>query len=229
MKVNRLALLAGAAATALVLSGCTPTGDVAIKVGKTSYTDHDLDLLTSFECSIAQDPNAGVPPLSRATARAFMATVLVAISVDHSISVKAKALPTSSDAASTMTQLDPYIDKAETGKNRARLRSLIESSVLGQLAVSAVVQQALGSSLSQMDQTQAQQVLSDGVKTIRANEAKSLKIKVEPSLGLSANGLESGTNDPSLSTAISSFAKSSVASQPEQAWLDALPANQKCS
>lgn len=229
MWVNRLALLAGAAATAIALTGCTPTGDTAIKVGRTSYTGSDVDLLTKFECTIATDPAAGAAPLSRQAARGFMASVLVASAIDHEISVKAKVQPTSGDVASTMAQLDPYIDKAAKGKDRTRLRELVETSVLGQVAVGTIVQQTLAQQLSQMDQTQAQQVVSDGIKQIRASEAKKAKIEVDPVFGLSADGLEPGGSDPSLSTALSSFAKSAASQQPDQAWLDKLPANQKCS
>jgi hypothetical protein len=229
VKVTRLALLAGSVATAVVLTGCTPTGHTAIKVGSTTYSDSDVDLLTGFECSIARDPAAGVSPLSRQAARAFMATVLVSSAIDHQISVKAKAKPTSADAASTMAQLDPYIDKAAKGADRTRLRSLVESSVLGQLAVGAVVQQALGQQLTQLDQTQAQQVVSDGIKQLRADQAKKTKVQVDPVYGLSANGLEPAKQDPSLSLALSSFARSASSAQPDQSWLDALPASQKCS
>lgn len=229
MKVNRLALLVGATASAIVLTGCAPTGDTAIKVGGTTYTDKDVNLLTSFECSIARDPAAQVTPLSREAARAFMASVLVQAALDKRISDKAHVNPTSGDVAPTMKQLDPYIDKAAQGKDRARLRDLIESSVIGQLAVGSLVQNQLGQSLGQLDQSQAAQVVSDGIKQVRANEAKSTKITVDPVFGLSSNGLSPDASDPSLSTALSTFAKAAAAQQPEQSWLDALPAKQKCS
>ncbi|MFL6059976.1 MAG: hypothetical protein ACJ72E_02000 [Marmoricola sp.] len=229
MLVNRLALLAGAAATSIVLTGCAPTGDTAIKVGATTYTDKDVSLLTSFECSIAKDPSAQVTPLSREAARTFMATVLVQAAIDERISSKSHVKPTEADVASTMTQLDPYITKAASGKDRDRLRSLIESSVLGQLAVGALVQTELGQSLSSMDQSQASQVVADGMKQVRANEAKSTKITIDPVFGLSSNGLSADGADPSLSTALSTFSKAAASTQPDQSWLDALPAKQKCS
>jgi hypothetical protein len=233
VKANRLVRLAAAGASAVALTSalaaCAPTGDVALKVGKVEYTTADVDLLTKFECTIAKDPSAGAGVLSRQSARAFMATVLVGSALDNQIGAKFKVKATAADAASTMEQLDPFIDKAAKGEDRKRLREIIENSIIGQVAVSTIVQQTLGASLGQMDQDQGQQAIQQGVAALRADSVKDIDIDVDPVFGLSDDGLEPAKADPSLSLALSSFAKSATATEVDQAWLDKLPANQRCS
>jgi hypothetical protein len=217
-----------AAVAALTLSACAPTGDVAIEVGKTRYTSSDIDLLTTFQCTIAGDPAAGVTSLSRQSARAFMATVLVSSALDQRIADRAGVKPNESELASTMSQLQPYIEKAAKGDDRKRLTELVEQSILGQFAVGTVVQQTLGDQLGSIDQQQAQQMVQAGIEALRKDEAAKADTEIDPSLGLSADGLTAAGSDPSLSKAVSSFAKASTEAQPDQAWLDALPARQQC-
>ncbi|RNL61248.1 hypothetical protein EFK50_17940 [Nocardioides marmoriginsengisoli] len=229
MKANRLVLLAAATASAIALTGCTPAGDVAVEVGKVKYSTSDVDLLTTFQCEIASDPNAGAGALSRQSARAFMASILVASALDGQIGEKYKVKAGPADAASSMEQLNSFIDKAATGDDRKRLRTIVEDSIIGQVAVSTVVQQAIGQSLQQMSQEQAQQAIQEGITKLRLDAAKSADIEVDPVYGLSADGLEPAKTDPSLSRALSDFAKESMKAPVDQAWLEKLPANQRCS
>jgi hypothetical protein len=226
---NRLVLLLAASASAFALTGCAPTGDVALKVGDVTYSNSDVNLLTSFECAVAKDPTNGITPLSRQAARAYMATLLVSTAIDHRIGEDSNVKPTAADVASTLQSADAFIDKAAQGKDRDRLRSLLENVFIGQTAVGTIVQRTLGQQLSQLPQDQQQQVILQGIKQLRTNAAAKVKIKVDPALGLSPDGLEPATADPSLSRALSSFAKSATTAQPEQTWLDSLPAVQRCN
>lgn len=228
MLATRL-VLGAAAASAIVLTGCAPTGDVAIEVGGTSFSTTDVDLLTKFQCSIASDENVGAPPISRATARSFMATVLVSTVLDKKIGADSGVTLGPAEAAATMTSLDPYIEKVTRGEDRERLRKIVEDSVIGQLAVSSVVQTALGEALSQLPQEQAAAAVAEGTQRLRIEAAQDLDIEIDPAFGLSENGLETGKSDASLSRALSDFARAGASDSAEKAWLDDLPASQRCS
>lgn len=226
MKTNRLVLLVAAGTTAFALTGCAPTGDVAIKVGSVSYSDNDVDLLTKFFCTSAK-PENGAPVLSRQAARAVMSTYLVSSAIDNHIADKAKVKPTKADVAESVTSSEPIIEQVAQGKDRDRLRSLLENLIIGETAVSTIVQQALGQALTQVPAEQQQQVVSDGMTQLRTDAAKTLDIEADPALGLAANGLAPA--DTSLSVPLSSFAKAAAAAQPDQTFLDGLPAGQRCN
>jgi len=230
VKANRLVLgVASAAASILALSGCAPTGDVAVKVGDETFATSDVDLLTDFQCgylaSLIADPAmAGqVAAVSRQRARSDMASVLVASALDAVIADKAGIDVDPARLREPMTQLEEAITKTATGEDRERLRQLVSESIENGFAVNDVA--ARLAQESGVEATQEQ--LAQAMFALRTGAAKEAKVEIDPVFGLSADGLNPG-DDPSLSLTLSDFSQQAAASPPDAALVDKLPANQRC-
>lgn len=230
MKASRLVLGSAAAASVLLLSACSPTGDVAVKVGDTTFASSDIDLLTDFQCgylaSLLEDPAmAGqVAVVPRDRARADMARILVASALDGRIAERFGAEVDQARLRDPMAQLEPTIEKTATGADRERLRELVVDSIGNGFAVNDVV----ASQVTQQFGDQAtQEMVGQATFGLRAEEAAAAGVEVDPVFGLSEDGLGSG-DDPSLSLTVSDFATKAAAAVPDAALVDALPASQRC-
>lgn len=229
MKVHQLVLGAAATASVLLLTGCSPAGDVAVKVGDETYTTSDVDLLTDFQCSyladlIADPANAGqiaAVPLQRA--RSDMASILVASALDRLLAERANVEVDPARLREPLAQLVPSIEKVATGADRDRLRVLVTESIEYSIAVSEIA-----SRLAQESGVEAsQEQLSQAVFALRTGEATRAEVEVDPVFGLSKDGLNPGA-DPSLSRPLSDFSTKATANPPDQELVNALPANQRC-
>lgn len=230
MKANRLVLgAATAAASILALTGCAPTGDVAVKVGEESFATADVDLLTDFQCtylaSLTADPAmAGqVAAVSRQRARSDMASVLVASALDE---VVAKEFDVDVDPArlrEPMGQLAEAIEGSAAGEDRDRLRELVSESIENSLAVNEIAARLAQESGIEASQEQ----LAQAVFALRTGAAQDTEIEIDPVFGLSGDGLNPG-DDPSLSVTLSEFSQKATASPPDPELVDGLPANQRC-
>ncbi len=230
MKASRLVLGSAAAASVLLLSACSPTGDVAVKVGDETFATSDVDLLTDFQCgylaSLLEDPamagQVAAVPLQRA--RTDMASILVASALDGLIAERFGVEVDEARLREPMGQLEPTIEKTATGEDRERLRELVADSIANGFAVNDVVAaqiaQEIGSQATQEQVVQATFLL-------RTDEASTAGVDVDPVFGLSADGLSPG-DDPSLSLTVSDFATKVAASPPDAELVDALPAAQRC-
>lgn len=230
MKANRLVLgVAVAAASTLALSACSPTGDVAVKVGEEKFTTSDVDLLTDFQCgylaSLLDDPAMGgqVAAVSRQRARSDMASVLVASALDAYVAEKAGIDVDPARLREPMAQLQPTIEKVATGEDRERLLELVTESIRGGFATNEVAGR-----LAQESGVEAtQEQLAQAMFALRTGAANETDVEVDPVFGLAKDGLNPG-DDPSLSLTVSDFAKQAAASPPDAALVDKLPANQRC-
>jgi hypothetical protein len=225
VKANRLVLLAVAGVSTLALSGCAQSGNVAARVGDTTVTMSDVDLLTDQQCDdldrAAKDPaQAGqTQAVPKATLRAFILNALVDAEVNRQAAASEHLTYDKAALSSAMQRYESSIVKAPAG-DRDRYRDLLERVLRGRLQAYDRVRDQLG---SQSDNTAVDQAITDFETDMR----KTVDVKVNPQLGADADGV-AGAVDPSLSRAVSSFAKQSTSAQPDAAWVGKLPDAQRC-
>src|SRR3954451_2098571 len=110
-----------------------------------------------------------------------------------------------------MDSLAPVIKKLAKGADRTLLTTLISEYLDAQLAIQAAIVAQIGeTTLQQLGQEQANQVLTEALGAAQATAAKAADIDVDPVYGLSDDGLQVA-GDPSLSVKVSKFAKDSTA------------------
>jgi hypothetical protein len=231
VKANRLVLLAVGGASMLALSGCARSGDVAARVGDTTVPTSDVDLLTDVQCKsldkAAKDPSqAGqVQPVARATLRTIMVNALVDAEVNRQLASSEHLSYDKTQLASAVKQYESTVGNAPEA-DRVRYRDLIETILRGQLqAISQIEDQFTG---QQPSNDQVRKAIADFEAKMRAK----VDLDVNPQYGPDKDGV-AGSVDPSLSLAVSSFAKHSrdalsATSQPDATWVSDLPADQRC-
>jgi hypothetical protein len=231
VKANRVVVLAAAGISALVLTGCSPSmgGDVAANVDGQTITNSDVKFLARLQCTAindaAKDPaQAGsVQSVSRKQIRADMLNALVQAQLNGEL---AKEQDVSYDRATyrqVMDQFEQAVQKAPK-QDRARFRELVGSLYQGQLEVYAIAARELG---AQGVDKPTQQQVEALVSKLQDDYRAKAKVSIDPVYGAGKSGL-AGSADTSLSQPLSAFAKSSVASPEDPAWVAKLPANEKC-
>jgi len=228
VKANRLVLLAAGTAM-LVLTGCTPTGNVAARVGDTTVPTSEVDFLTRMQCisldKTAADPSQAGSAQMAATAsiRAGMVNTLVQSELNHQLAARDHLSYDTGTLRNVMQQFESVVTQVPA-KDRDRFRDVVEGIYRGQLQVYTLAQ-AQFANQGITDPTQDQ--VDQAVAAIQAKFRKSVDVEVNPEYGADEAGV-AGAADPSLSRAVSSFAKASRSSQPDATWVSKLPADQKC-
>ncbi|MFL6157655.1 MAG: hypothetical protein ACJ72D_16290 [Marmoricola sp.] len=230
MKAPRPVLLA-AGVVMLLATGCSNvghvhTGDVAATVGDHTVTKSDVDLLAGYQCDLidaaAKDPSQQAQVIPLAKVRAYIATALINNALDLQIARKAKVTVSPSLYRSDLTQA-LAASKQIPAKDRDRFNALALESIRSGYAIQILAGRKLAPTVgAQPSQDQVVQAVSE----LRNAYRKTVKVDVDPVYGISDDG--STVIDPSISRAVSSYAKSSVIAQPGQAFLTALAPNQKC-
>ena len=110
------------------------------------------------------------------------------------------------------------------GRDRDRFRDMVEDVYRGQLQVYSLAQQQL---LAEGKDNPNQTDVDQAISAIEEKYRKTVPVDVNPQYGPDADGV-AGKADPSLSLAVSSFAKASRSSQPQSSWIAKLPDNQRC-
>ncbi len=229
MKANRLVLLAVAGTSLLALSGCAQSGTSAAQVGADTVSTSDVSFLTRMQCEAldraAKDPAQAsqVQVLPTRLVQADMVNALVQADLNHQLALK---LGTAYDRAtyrSVMDQFEPVVLKAPAA-DQARFRDLVGSFYRGQLQVYAIATRVL---TAQGVAQPTQQQLQAAVGALQDAYRTRTTVKIDPVYGADKKGA-AGAIDPSLSVAVSSFAKQSSATNPPASYLASLPANQKC-
>jgi hypothetical protein len=214
VKANRLVLLAVTGTSVLALTGCTPSGNVAAKVGDDKVTTSDVDFLTRMQCDTldraAKDPSqAGTSQMvAISQVRTGMVNTLVQAELNRQLAARDHLDYDKSTLRTVMDQFESVVSKAPA-KDRDRFRDQVQDVYRGQLQVYTLAQSQLeGQGVAAPTQDQVDQAVTAIQDDFRKGVA--------------------GSVDPSLSHAVSSFAKSSVSAQPDQTWVTKLPADQRC-
>jgi hypothetical protein len=225
---NRLVLLAVAGTSLLALTGCTQSPSVAARVDGATVSTSDVDFLTRMQCDTldkaAENPTQGstqVVPVSQI--RTGMVNTLIQAELNRQLAASRDLTYDKSTLRSVMDQFEAVLELVPA-KDRDRFRDLVESVYRGQLQVYTLAESDLA------DQGVAKPTQDDvdkAVAKIQDDYRKKVDVEVNPQFGADASGV-AGSVDPSLSLAVSSFAKQSRSGQPDSTWVSALPADQRC-
>jgi SurA N-terminal domain len=229
VKANRLVLLAVAGTSVLALTGCTQTGNVAAKVGDTTVPTSEVDFLARMQCTsldkAAKDPaQAGsVQVVSTSQIRTSMVNTLIQTELNRQL---AEEQDLGYDKTTLRNAMQQFASVLQTvpAKDRDRFHDLVESIYRGQLEVYSLAQSKLA---AQGVTSPSQQQVDEAISKIQDDYRKTVDIDVNPAYGADADGV-AGSQDPSLSTAVSSFAKQSRKTQPDPSWVSKLPADERC-
>ena len=103
-------------------------------------------------------------------------------------------------------------------------RDLVGSFYRGQLQVYALATAKLAAGgLAEP----TQEIVDEAVNALQADFRKTADVTVNPVYGADDSGV-AGTTDPSLSKAVSDYAKDAVSDTPSGPFVDALPAGARC-
>jgi len=229
VKANRLVVLAVAGTSVLALTGCSPSGNVAAKVGDDTVTTSEVDFLTRMQCDTldkaAKDPSSqgSTQMVPIAQVRTGMVNTLIQNALNAQLAARDHLAYDKSTLRSVMGQFESVVAQVPA-KDRSRFRSLVEDVYRGQLQVYTLAQSRLQSAGVA---NPTQEVVDQAVASIQGDFRKRVHIEINPSYGADHSGV-AGATDPSLSLAVSSYAKKSVAAQPDATWVGGLPADQRC-
>lgn len=225
----RLVLLAVAGTSVLALTGCAPTGDVAIKVGSVSYTHDDVDKLVGFQCAASQanggNPDAPQTKVSRAQVRSEWASRLYDAAVYARIGANADVEPDLAKIKTDLAGLPAAVDATVPKADRARVVELItETYETASMFEAAFLKIHGQDALTTMDQ----QALTTAAQELKATVTGDDDIDLDPVYGLTKDGSGANANDASMSLPVSAFAKAAAAKESAAEWIAGLPKNQVC-
>lgn len=230
MKANRLVLLAVAGVTMLSLTGCSAqSGNRAAEVGGEVVARSDVDLMVRVQCDsldkAAESPGqAGqVQTTSLRQVRADMLNVLVQSEIDKQLAAEEKADYDKATFQQAMSQLETIVEQAAK-KDRERFRELVGGFYKGQLQVlDLATKKLVGEGVAKPSQDEIQ----NAVAGIEADFRKSIEIEINPVYGANEDDV-AGKVDPSLSRAVSQYAKQASSESPPASWVSGLPERQRC-
>lgn len=226
MKANRLVLLAVAGATTLSLTGCSQTGNTAAEVDGDVVTTSDVDLLTRVQCGIIGDAAEAqpgqVPTTPRRVIRTQMLNVLIQTELDDQLGAQEDVNYDGEIYRQAMDQFAADIAKAPA-EDRERFRELVSDSYKATLKVVELARRQL---VAQGTTEPTNEQVQGAMQAIQAEFRKSADIEIDPVYG--AKDGVAGAEDPSLSVAVSSFAKKSSEREPAASWVSGLPTRQRC-
>jgi hypothetical protein len=227
VKAPRPVLLAVVAVAALTMSGCAHSSDVAAKVGGTTVTKADVDLLSTYQCNLinsaAKDPSQQVSPVTMDKVRTYIATALINNALDDQLIKKVGVKVSPSLYKDDLTSAEASA-KAVPAKDRDRFDALALDSIKAGYGIQVLA----NSELEQQGTTQpTEDQITAAVTALRNSFRKGVKIDVNPIYGLGADGATTVV-DPSASKAVTSFAKDAVAASPSAAFLTSLAPGQTC-
>jgi len=230
VKANRLILLAAAGTSVLALTGCAPSGNVAARVGDESVPTSDVDFLARMQCATldksAEDPTQaqqGVQAVATSQVRVSMVNLLVQAELNRQLAARDHLSYDKTTLRNAMVQFESVV-KLAPAKDRTHFRDLIEDVYRGQLEVYELAQQQLA---SQGVSNPSQDDVDQAIAKVQDDYRKTIDVEVNPQYGADDSGV-AGSVDPSLSVAVSSFAKESQSKQPDSSWITKLPSNQRC-
>jgi peptidyl-prolyl cis-trans isomerase SurA len=228
VKANRLVLLAVAGTSVLALTGCTQSPTVAARVGDETVSTSDVDFLTRMQCDTldraAADPQqaqaGNVQTVPKAQVRTGMVNTLVQTAINRQLAAKQHLGYDRTTLREVMDQFEQVVQTVPA-KDRDRFRTMVEDVYRGQLQVYTLAQDELAK-LANTQPTQAE--VDNAVTAIQERYRKTIDVEVNPVYGAGA----SGVSDPSLSVAVSPFAKQAGSARPDATWVTSLPPNQRC-
>lgn len=213
---------------ALLLGGCgsAPPPGTAAEISGTKISRSDVNELAEAQCAgIVQAAKSGQSQTQQAPRKQLVQQALsLLMDIEFSLQYgkSEDVTPRPEQAAATYSQVDPLI-KALPKKYQAFMSDVFHRWADGRDILTQVGEQASG---QQANASNADQLVNAGYQK-REPWLKTRDVRTDPRYGPAGIGWPGGT-DPSVSKAVSSFAKSANKATPDAAWVSALPASQKC-
>jgi hypothetical protein len=210
-----------------MLGGCgtLPSGAAAVVDG-TTITRDDVTTLAEAQCAGIQQAAKTGQSQSQVTPRKQLIRQALSLLMDIELSLKyAKSVdisPRPRQVAATYSQIGPLI-KSLPEKYRDYTADVFHRWAEGRDVLTQIGVRATG----QEDTPANAQTLINAGYEQREPWLKKIKIDTDPRYGPTGVGWPGGA-DASVSKAVSKYATDSDKDQPGQAFVSALPANQKC-
>ncbi len=225
---RRSSLVALAAVGALALGGCgtLPPGAASVVDG-TTITNSDVNKLADAQCAgITKAVAKSDQGQAQAAARKQVVQQGLSLLMDIELSLQyAKSQgvsPRAAQVAATYAQLAPLI-KTLPSKYDDFMTDTFHRWAEARDVLTQIGQAATG---KEDTAANADALLNAGYQK-RDPWLKTVDIETDPRYGPSDIGWPGGS-DPSVSKAVSAFAKAADKQEPDPAFVSALPANQKC-
>ncbi len=210
----------------LVLGGCgsVPPGAAAVVDG-TRISRSDVTELAEAQCagirqSSESQAQTQATPRKQLVQQALTLLMDIELSLQYGKSVD--VTPRAQQSAASYSQVAPLI-KTLPEKYQPFMEETFHRWAEARDVLLQVGEQVTG---QQQDAQNGDQLLNAGYQK-REPWLKKVDIETDPRFGPGSVGWPGGS-DPSVSKAVSSFAKSADKSQPDAAWVSALPDSQKC-
>jgi hypothetical protein len=212
--------------SALLLSGCgnVPPGTASVIDG-TKISRSDVTELAEAQCagiSAAAKEQGQAPAAPRKQLLQQSLTLLMDIELSLQYGKAEGISPRPKEVAATYTQVEAPI-KSLPKKYHDFMEGVFHRWAAGRDVMTQVGVQETG---EQPSASNADALLQAGYQK-REPWLKKADIVTDPRYGLSDIS-DSGGSDPSVSKAVSSFAKDANEAQPPAAWVSELPSSQKC-
>ena len=226
--VRRAPLVALAATcAALLLSGCgsVPPGAAAVVDG-TRISRSDVNELADAQCAGIEKAARSGQSQQQAAPRKQLVEQALTLLMDIELSLKYAASqgvePRAQEVAATYAQVDPLIQSLPE-KYHSFMEETFHRWAAGRDVLTQIGERATG---QQPDANNTDALLNAGYQR-REPWLKQVEIHTDPRYGPAGIGWPGGS-DPSVSKAVSSFAKDADKRQPDAAWVSTLPLSQKC-
>lgn len=224
--VRRAPLVALAAVAALALGGCgtVPPGAAAVIDG-TTIPREDVTQLAEAQCAgirqaAEQGQESQEAPRKQLVQQALSLLMDIELSLQYGESEDVS--PRSAESAETYAQIDPLI-QGLPAKHRDFMEEVFQRWAEGRDVLTQIGQRTTGERATPEN---AEALLNAGYQE-REPWVKKVDIETDPRYGPATEGWPGGS-DPSVSKAVSKFAKDAAKAQPDPAWVSALPSSQKC-
>jgi hypothetical protein len=212
------------AAIALLASACGTTPGTATEVNGTRITTAEVQELAGAQCDLRKQlvKNGQAPAASASRVRQESLEVLMDTELSHQFGESEGIKVNPALAKALFEQVKPLFEPLPE-QSRNVFLDVFEGWSEGR----AILVQAGGEALGQpVSPTNIQQALDAGVQA-RESWLEDADIKTDPSFAPGKDGFPS-YGSGSASRAVSDFAKGSAAQEQDPAWVNGLPAKQKC-
>jgi hypothetical protein len=212
----------------LLLAGCgsAPPPGTASEISGTKISRSDVDELADAQCAgIEQAAKSGQAQSQEAPRKQVVQQALsLLMDVEFSLQFgkSEDVTPRPQESAATYSQIDPLI-KTLPKKYQPFMEQVFHRWADARDILTQVGEQATGQA---PNATNADQLVNAGYQK-REPWLKTRDVKTDPRYGPAGLGWPGGS-DPSVSKAVSSFAKSAGKATPDAAWVSGLPSSQKC-
>lgn len=223
MLASRRVKLAALAAGMTLMAGCGIHPGAAAVVGSDTISQDEVDDVAQAVCAAnlatAKAQNQPLPRLATRGAREVALQMLLDAELSHQFAETKNVQANPQEVSQALASNESGFALLPA-KEREDLRNALRGYVEGQLMLVEIGKQSLGQDVSQ------DEAIAEGSR-LRDQYVKDLDIEVDPRYGSFERGALR-RDDEALSVAQSEMARAGDKAQPDQGFVESLPASQKC-